>query len=567
MVDDSVWRGVCEGWDGGFCLCGGVVMLKDLPGFVSRGQPLDMGRRPDLHLWPRRGLSRDAMAYAHTIRALDPLFRRLGRWMHWGWRGMRRFAALVLIGVGVVAAGCGEPRAPVATPVVFIDVTVLPMTEPGARLPGHTVVVRNGVIERVGPSSAAPLPQGAQIIQGGGRYLMPGLVDMHVRTDPDAPDMPALFIGHGVTTVREMSASMAHVELRQRIADGVTLGPSMVLVPDAVSGGASGSPSGGPSDSFSDSFSGAMAGGNGSDAHQVFYALGMARALLDQGFTRLGLGVGQADGLGGAAFWRVFAHARDRGADVAVGTPVAVPVERVLRAGPNTLEGLSGYGFALARLQGLPLGAGVDEREAWAVVGDAHWGAQGRGAALARMTARYGVANCPSLWWSTGVSARAAGRGRGAGRYVSAARRSVWAGARSDLAVWVERDAAAGPARSAMVGALYEAGAIVLACSRAGAAFALPGQALHDEMDALHAAGMPAEAVLLGATRDAASVLNQDGAFGVVAVGARADLILLDHDPTVDLGSLRRPDGVMVRGVWFDRSALARLMASVASDG
>lgn len=58
-------------------------------------------------------------------------------------------------------------------------------------------------------------------------------------------------------------------------------------------------------------------------------------------------------------------------------------------------------------------------------------------------------------------------------------------------------------------------------------------------------------------------VMGETGAWGVVAPGARADLVLVEGDPLLRLDALRRPIGVMVRGRWLDRSALGRMLETV----
>lgn len=74
----------------------------------------------------------------------------------------------------------------------------------------------------------------------------------------------------------------------------------------------------------------------------------------------------------------------------------------------------------------------------------------------------------------------------------------------------------------------------------------------------------PAQA-FRAATRDAARCLGEFGGdIGQVAVGRRADLVLLGGDPTVALKPLERPAGVMVRGRWLDRAELDRMLAAIA---
>src|SRR5690606_7600354 len=118
-----------------------------------------------------------------------------------------RFSKLVLYAVVAIgAAACSEQER--TSPVLVIsNVTVIPMTptdgsEEPVVLPEQSVVVRDGQIVAVGPTSSVEVPVDAEIIDGTGRFLIPGLIDMHVHfVDRNELEM---FLAYGVTTVRNM---------------------------------------------------------------------------------------------------------------------------------------------------------------------------------------------------------------------------------------------------------------------------------------------------------------------------------------------------------------------------
>jgi imidazolonepropionase-like amidohydrolase len=99
-----------------------------------------------------------------------------------------------------------------------------------------------------------------------------------------------------------------------------------------------------------------------------------------------------------------------------------------------------------------------------------------------------------------------------------------------------------------MIRALHDAGARLLAGTDAGIGLTSPGMSLHDELAALVASGLTPYEALRVATVDAAEFLGESGQFRTITVGARADLLLVDHDPRVDLATLRHPLLVVVRG-------------------
>src|SRR5688572_2473723 len=89
--------------------------------------------------------------------------------------------------------------------IAIIDVTVVDGTTPEPRR-GWTVVVSNGRIARAGPSSTVGVPPGAKVVDGAGRYLIPGLWDMHVHLDGKDTEWLPLLVAHGVTSVRDVGA-------------------------------------------------------------------------------------------------------------------------------------------------------------------------------------------------------------------------------------------------------------------------------------------------------------------------------------------------------------------------
>jgi imidazolonepropionase-like amidohydrolase len=116
----------------------------------------------------------------------------------------------------------------------FVSVAVTPMDRERL-LPNQTVVVRDGRIAAMGSAADIEVPRGAMTIQGRGRYLMPGLADMHAHL-PAPPASPQaidtvlfLFIANGVTFVRGMMGDPSHVALRDGVAAGKIFGPSLYV--------------------------------------------------------------------------------------------------------------------------------------------------------------------------------------------------------------------------------------------------------------------------------------------------------------------------------------------------
>ncbi len=122
-------------------------------------------------------------------------------------------------------------------------VTILPMTAGSAPIEDATLIVRDGRIAQIGSAAAVRVPRNLTRIDGRGRWLMPGLSDMHVhvlnrgygRQLPGGRDFPAdyvrtadlmlPFIANGVTQIMDMSASLHTLGQRDEIRSGAVLGP------------------------------------------------------------------------------------------------------------------------------------------------------------------------------------------------------------------------------------------------------------------------------------------------------------------------------------------------------
>jgi hypothetical protein len=137
-------------------------------------------------------------------------------------------AFLVLIHV---RAGLAQPEGnllppPSSSSTAFVNVNVVPMDSESV-LAGQTVVVQQGRITATGPVSSTSIPGGPTVIEGHGRYLMPGLADMHVHLEgrEDFGDAP-LFLAYGITTVMNLRGRPEILAWKKEIAAGKLLAPN-----------------------------------------------------------------------------------------------------------------------------------------------------------------------------------------------------------------------------------------------------------------------------------------------------------------------------------------------------
>ncbi len=415
--------------------------------------------------------------------------------------------------------------------VAFEGVNLVPMDRERI-LEDQTVLVRDGVIAQVGQAGQVPIPQGAVIIDGGGKYLMPGLVDMHVHIEFEN-DM-LMLVANGVTSVRNMWGNSGkklrvgladQAALRRQIEQGILLGPTIYTAGPVMEG------------------------------QPAFHPL--ADAVTSPGQAAQSVAWQQAQGydfikvydhLSPQVYAAVIEAARQQDLPVAGHVPFAVGLEGVLASGQRTIEHLTGYIDPDAAQFLIP----EDQLDDYAA-----------------RTRQAGVWNCVTLSVYPVSKQDAAGfeqlQNQLGMRYVSpgwrmlspffylmAARSHTYPGAD-----YPERIAAL---NRQMVAALQRAGAGILLGTDAAQPYHLPGFAVHDELAMLVEAGLSPYQALQAGTRSAALVLGRLEEFGTIQAGRRADLLLLEENPLADVGNVQMRAGVMLRGRWLPEAELQAML-------
>lgn len=132
---------------------------------------------------------------------------------------MIRLAALFTVALASLPA-CAVRQ----TSVAIRNVTVIPMTG-AAPAPNQTVLVRDGRIAEIGSAAAVRTPADAVVVDGTGKFLIPGLFEMHGHTSKTRASALGLYVVHGVTTLRDQGSEHAEVlRWRGEIRSGVRIG-------------------------------------------------------------------------------------------------------------------------------------------------------------------------------------------------------------------------------------------------------------------------------------------------------------------------------------------------------
>lgn len=209
--------------------------------------------------------------------------------------------------------------------IAFVGVDVVPM-DSEILLVDQTVIVRNRRIEAVGLRADVAVPEGAERIDGFGRVLMPGLVDMHVHLQEE--DLPA-YLANGITSVRNMWGHDDIRDMRERVAAGTLAGPTIYT----TSPGIDGTPPKWPYTQIVESPAEADA---------------TVSRLVAEGWTMLKV----YQDLRADVYDAVVAAARARGVPFMGHVPHRVGLRHVLLSGQSSLEHLGGYDVELGGARG-----------------------------------------------------------------------------------------------------------------------------------------------------------------------------------------------------------------------
>ncbi len=452
-------------------------------------------------------------------------------------RGFSATMIIIFLAVGLTA--CDQEEVTIPGLYAFTDVTVLPMhTE--VVLENHTVVVRNDRIFAVGPTDRVEIPDGAHIIDGAGRYLMPGLAEMHGHIPgPDDPqyakDMLFLYISNGVTTVRNMAGHAYHLELVERINNGEIPGPYVIAATNWTSPGNVPGPE------------------EAREAVHEFY---------EAGFDLIKIG-----NLRGDAYEALADEAHEVGIPFAGHIPEEIGLRRALEVRQASIDHLDRYVEFMA--EGHPDAA--DRSPGFFGSGVVDLIDEGRMREAIELTIEAGTWNVPTLSLVEHLASPEAPE-------EMIRRPEMCYMPRGVLKHWVEskhnyqaRDDFQPEAaqrlvevRRDLLKAMHEHNAPIALGSDAPQFFNVPGFSIHHEMEMMVAAGLTPFDVLVTGTRNPAVYLETPDAFGTVEEGRRADLILLEANPLADIAAVRERAGVMVRGEWWPEDRIQEQLEIIA---
>ncbi len=423
----------------------------------------------------------------------------------------------------------------------FTHVNVIPMNKE-IIIPDQTVVVRDGRIQAIRPTTNKKISSDHTVLDCTGKYLMPGLAEMHAHIPPvnDLEPMKTvlkLFLANGVTTIRGMLGHPLHIELREKVKEGSIMGPRIITSGPSFSGKSVASPEQGA-------------------------AMVIQQKNLGYDFLKL------HPGLTKEIFQTIAKTAKEQDIPFAGHVSLDVGVWMAINAGYATIDHMDGF------IEGLVRGVEHMKPETMGSFGMfiADHADTSIIPKLMSELKQHNIWVVPTealaqRWFSPLRTAEDLAA-EPEMQYIDKKTLDNWIQAKKNIEKDPAYDRAALIAflelRRRLIYSMYASGVGILLGSDAPQVFDVPGFSIHQELKYYTEAGLTPYDALRTGTYNVGRFMKRDD-IGMIRVGARADLLLLDDNPLISIDNTKKIAGVMSEGRWYSRAFLDQQLDEVKS--
>lgn len=450
---------------------------------------------------------------------------------------------MVFLVIGVLLLGCAQQESTDAD-IVIEDVNVISMNSEEVQS-NRTVLVKGDRITGIVEAGSVNVGEGIQRIDGSGKYLIPGLSEMHAHI-PSADagqdyinDVLFLYLSNGITTIRGMLGEPSHLKLSEQAAQNEIVSPRIYTAGPGFSGGS---------------------------IESAEQARQRVRDQYKAGYDFLKI----LPGLSRDEYNAIADEANTVGIEFSGHIPASVNLERAIEAGQTTIDHLDKYVEALV--------ADTAETDQIDEPGVIYFGMhlspyvdQNKINEVAQITAEGGTWNVPTqalLEHVLGTEPPEELAQRPEFQYMPNETVKDWIASKRSItgneAYTEELALEYLQLRRDMVKALQENNANLLLGSDAPQIFNVPGFSLHHELRYIVDAGLTPYETLKTGTYNVARYLGDLENMGTIEEGKIADMVLLNANPLEDIENFNSIEGVMYRGNWLGKEDIDQRRKAIA---
>ncbi len=432
------------------------------------------------------------------------------------------FSFLFLIPVTIFAQFTIDDRA-----ILFSNVNVVPMTEQTV-MTGMDVLVEGDRISAIGQTGELSVPTGASVIDAEGKYLMPGLAEMHGHVPPMESgnwperyleDVLYLYLAGGITTVRGMLGHPNQLELREQVNNNYIPGPTLYLAGPSFSGQSINSPEEARE-----------------RVHEQFEA-GWDLLKVHPGLTL-------------EEYTAMAEAANEIGMEFSGHVPADVGLENAVLLGQRTVDHLDGFIEYIGAMEEPVTDEQLEkavtlavENDVWSVPTQALWktllGAADHDKLKEYDEIRYMPQQVIDGWFN----------------YLNNQQNTFFY--RGEYAEVHQEN------RQKLLKALQDGGAKILMGTDAPQIFSVPGLSIKRELAIMEQAGLTPYEILKSGSYNVGKYYQDIDTFGTITENSRADFILINENPLENLSTIDNHAGVMVRGIWISREDIDKKLNEI----